>query len=232
MNKVCMPEGEIPGRPGRAARRLLLAVGLAGIVGLGCVTIDMAAPKDERAVRQFLPAAEKGDPLAQYQMALSYRYGSSGVARDLPKAVHWMRAAADGGNVDAQFGLGDILLQGGAGVAPDPEAALAWWRKAAERNLGNQLWLAGFLEKGKPGVLPADPAAARELFLKAAAQSRVARFRLGQMAEQGIAGPASPVQAVKWYRLAESNGDVERLEKTMKRADVEQARSEAARWQP
>lgn len=216
----------------RGARRTILLCGLLGIVGLGCVTIDMAAPKDERAVLQFLPNAEKGDHVAQYQMALSYRYGSSGVARDLPKAVHWMRAAAESGNVDAQFGLGDILLQGGPGVAPDPQAAIAWWRKAAERNLGNQLWLAGFLEKGQPGIWPADPLAARELFLKAAAQSRLARFRLGQMAEQGIAGSASLVQAMKWYRLAESHHDVVRLEKIMKRADVEQARSEAVRWQP
>lgn len=227
-----MNKRQISAWTGRGARRTLLLSGLLGIVGLGCVTIDIAPPKDQRAVQQFLPNAEKGDHVAQYQMALSYRYGTSGLPRDLPKAVLWMRAAAESGNADAQFGLGDILLQGGPGVASDPQAAVVWWRKAAERNLGNQLWLAGFLEKGKAGVLAADPVAARELYLKAAAQSRVARFRLGQMAEQGIAGPASLVQAMKWYRLAESRHDVVRLEKIMKRADLEQARSEAARWQP
>lgn len=216
----------------RGTRRTILLSGLLGIVGLGCMTIDMAPPKDERAVQQFLPNAEKGDHVAQYQMALSYRYGTSGLPRDLPKAVHWMRAAAENGNADAQFGLGDVLLQGGPGVAPDPAAAIAWWRKAAERNLGNQLWLAGFLEKGMPGVVVPDPLAARELFLKAAAQSKLARFRLGQIAERGSAGSASLVQAMKWYRLAESRHDVERLEKIMKPADVEQARNEAARWQP
>jgi len=221
----------IPSRRSRAARRLLLAVGLAGIVGFGCATITLAPPTDERAMKQFLPAAEKGDPLAQYQLGLSYRYGSSGLSRDPAKAVLWLRKAAEAGNADAQFALGDIYLNGNEGLPPAPEQALPWFYRAAATHLGNQLWLADFLEKGRPGVIPADPAAARALYLQAAPRSRLACQRLGQMAEHGSGSESGLAVALKWYVLAGATLDIARQEKMLKPAEIARVRAEAAGWQ-
>ena len=72
-------------------RRLIILAGLASIVGLGCMSISLAPPADERAAKQFAPAAEKGDRVAQYQLASSYRYGSSGLPLDMNKAASSMR---------------------------------------------------------------------------------------------------------------------------------------------
>lgn len=209
-------------------RRLTLVVGLAAIVGLGCMSIRLAPPADERAAKQFAPAAEKGDRVAQYQLASSYRYGSSGLPLDMNKAALWMRKSAEAGNSDAQFALGDMLAKGWSGTPPAPDEALVWFRRAAESHLGNRLWLAEQLDKGGAPLGISDRAAARELYLAAAGQSRLARHRLGQMAERG----GSMGEALKWYVVANSDDDVARLEKGMKRVEIERARKEAARWQP
>lgn len=214
--------------PAAWPRRLTLMVGLAAIVGLGCMSIRLAAPADERAAKQFAPAAEKGDRIAQYQLASSYRYGSSGLPLDMAKAASWMRKAAEAGNGDAQFALGDMLAKGWSGMPPAPDEALLWFRRAAESHLGNRLWLAEQLAKGAPPLGITDRAAARDLYLAAAGPSRLARHRLGQMAERS----GSLGEALKWYVLAASDDEIARIETGMKRAEIERARQEAARWQP
>jgi TPR repeat protein len=215
-------------RPAAGPRRLILVVGLAAIVGLGCMSIRLAPPADERAVQQFAPEAEKGDRVAQYQLASSYRYGSSGLPLDMNKAVLWMRKSAEAGNGDAQFALGDMLAKGWSGTPPAPDEALLWFRRAAESHLGNRLWLAEQLDRGGSPLGVTDRAAARELYLVAAGQSRLARHRLGQMAERA----GSMGEALKWYAVAASDDDVARLEKGMKRVEIERVRQEAARWKP
>lgn len=214
--------------PAAWPRRLTLLVGLASIVGLGCMSIRLAPPADERAAKQFAPAAEKGDRVAQYQLASSYRYGSSGLPLDMNKAALWMRKSAEAGNSDAQFALGDMLAKGWSGTPPALDEALGWFRRAAESHLGNRLWLAEQLDKGRAPLGISDRSAARELYLTAAGPSRLARHRLGQMAERA----GSRGEALQWYVVAGSDDDAVRLEKGMKRVEVERAHQEAARWQP
>jgi len=100
--------------------------------------------------------------------------------------------------------------------------------RAAESHLGNRLWLAEQLDTGGAPLAITDRAAARELYLASAGASRLARHRLGQMAERS----GNPGEALKWYVLAGSDDDAAHLEKGMKRPDRERARQEAARWQP
>ncbi len=214
----------------RNLRRLVLALGLAGIGGLGCATITLAPPADERAVKQFQPAAEQGDARAQYQLGLSYRYGSSGLPRDPAKAAAWLRKSAAAGNVDAQFALGDLYLSGWAGQAADPAQALDWFRQAAASHLGNQLWLADLLENGRPGLLPPDPGAAQALYLQAARRSRLACQRLGRLAERGQGAETGPAAALKWYVRGGATVDAARLEKMLKPGEIARIRSEAAGW--
>lgn len=55
----------------RLGRGALLALGLLAIMGLGCATVTLQPPEDARAKTLFLPAAEKGDAVAQFRMGQS-----------------------------------------------------------------------------------------------------------------------------------------------------------------
>src|SRR3981081_137260 len=58
------------------------------------------------AVKLFRPLAEKGNALAQYQIALMHRMGL-GVTKN-KEAKKWSRLAAKQGNADAQLMLGSL----------------------------------------------------------------------------------------------------------------------------
>ena len=75
-------------------------------------------------------AAEAGDAVAQFNLALCFHEGS-GVPKDLPKAVAWYQRAADAGNVDAQFNLAMCFYEG-SGVPKDLATAAEWYQRAAE----------------------------------------------------------------------------------------------------
>ena len=62
---------------------------------------ERAAP----AADCFRRAAERGDTVAQYNLALSYEQGR-GVLRDLQEAQRWYLRAAESGDASAQFHLG------------------------------------------------------------------------------------------------------------------------------
>ncbi len=50
------------------------------------VTADM-----DRAVKWYTEAAKQGDVMAQYALALIYKDGKGAIAKDLNKAMHWMK---------------------------------------------------------------------------------------------------------------------------------------------
>ncbi len=74
--------------------------------------------QNNRAAADLLrPAAEAGDPIAQYNLGVLYAFGYSGdliyafndgVAEDLARAQHWFTLAAVGGVTEAEERL-DVL---------------------------------------------------------------------------------------------------------------------------
>lgn len=216
----------------RYAALTVLALGLSGIVGVGCFTITRPAPKDERAVTEFLPKAKQGDTLAQYQMALSYRYGSSGLEVDFEQALQWMTRAAQAGQKDAQFAMGDMLLHPQGDRKADSSAALVWFRKAAVADTANALWLAKLLEQGEAPALLPNPQEARQLYRELAATNLSARFQLGRMAEKGVAEAPDLVAALVWYRLAQAPLEAERVERKLDPRQIARANQEIAKWKP
>jgi len=52
----------------------------------------------------LLPLAERGDPIAQYNLGIMFLQGK-GVTKDNAAAVKWLKKAADQGNSDAQSSL-------------------------------------------------------------------------------------------------------------------------------
>lgn len=84
---------------------------------------------DKQCLEWELNAAEKGLPLAQYNLGISYEYGQGGAEKDEKKAVFWFRKAAEQGFALAQFSLA-LNLKNGRGVEKDEAQALEWFRKA------------------------------------------------------------------------------------------------------
>lgn len=82
----------------------------------------------ENAYYYFYKSAEMGNPKAQNDLGLLYKYGK-GVEKSLKKSVEYFKKAADQEYEDAQYNLG-LAYESGLGVAIDSEAAANYYYKA------------------------------------------------------------------------------------------------------
>ena len=87
------------------------------------------------AVAMLKPMAERGDPWAQYSLAVAYDDGF-GVPRNFQLALEWYKRAGSQGLADAQYMAGRFY-GGGRGVKQDIAKALFWMELAAA---GGQPW--------------------------------------------------------------------------------------------
>lgn len=83
-----------------------------------------------KAVTEWRPLAEAGNPQAQFRLGDLYESGR-GVARDPALAAQWYERAARSGQARAALRLGDLYRQG-HGVAGDAATAVRWYARAAE----------------------------------------------------------------------------------------------------
>ena len=91
---------------------------------------DALARKDyARAIKEYRPLAERGDPEAQYRIGRLYEFGN-GYPKDQAQGIAWIRKAAAQNHIDAQQELG-VIYAIGDGVQQDDVQAVAWFRKAA-----------------------------------------------------------------------------------------------------
>ena len=95
-------------------------------------TKAFAKKEYQAALKLFRPLAEKGNALAQYNVALMHRMGL-GVTKDQKEAKKWSRLAATQGNADAQVMLGSIYAKADGGESADVSRAYMWYEVAAER---------------------------------------------------------------------------------------------------
>src|ERR1043165_9060823 len=79
-----------------------------------------------KAFYWYQKAAETGDVLAQYNLALLYKKGK-GIENHLEKAFYWYQAAGNG-VVQAQYNLGNCY-KNGIGVEKDEVKAFEWYEK-------------------------------------------------------------------------------------------------------
>ncbi len=103
-----------------------------------------------RAVAACRRLAEKGDVVAQYNLALLY-YAGQGLPQNDGEAVRWFRKAAEQGDAPAEFELGR-LYEDGRGVARDMVEAAAWYRKAADQGYVYAQSQLGFLYANGAGI--------------------------------------------------------------------------------
>ena len=81
-------------------------------------------------LKMWLPAAERGDAMAQDYVGEIFERGLGGGPPDYGAAAVWYRKAADQGNSRAAISLGTLIEQG-LGTPRDPVAAAKLFRRAA-----------------------------------------------------------------------------------------------------
>ncbi len=119
----------------------------------------------ESAFEEFKTLAKRGNPSAQYNLAIMYHQGQ-GSKKDLDKAMDWFRRAADQGYASAQFKLG-IMYGRGEGVSQDYTQAAEWFHKAADNGIVKALTILGTIYHEGEGV-PQDNIEAFKWFYIAA----------------------------------------------------------------
>jgi hypothetical protein len=83
------------------------------------------------AHRLWLPLADQGNVLAQYNLGVMYAKGL-GAPKDYKEAVKWYRLAAEQGNAKAQNDLG-VMYHKELGALKNYKKAVKWYRLAAEQ---------------------------------------------------------------------------------------------------
>ncbi|WP_395370021.1 tetratricopeptide repeat protein [Komagataeibacter diospyri] len=153
----------------------------------------------------FMSAAQAGDPVAAFNLAVCLHDGVGGVT-DPVQAASWMERAAHAGVVNAEYWYGRMLLDGD-GVAADAVHARLWLERAAEHGLAEACVAAAQLRlEGRGG--PRDHAGALALYHRAARSGRAdAMFSLGAMYGGGHDLPPDRAQALHWFTQGAEGGN-------------------------
>lgn len=120
------------------------------------------------AMKDLIPIAEEGHPLAQMLLAWMYEHGR-GTAREPALAFRWYEAAAQRGLVEAQYAIGARYIEGN-GVKIDFAKAVDWLSRSASKGVAEAARRLGHLyETGGIGF-PPDREKAVEWYYRAGAQ--------------------------------------------------------------
>ena len=122
------------------------------------------AKEFRRAFQLLAPLAARGDPEAQYRVAVMSRNGLGGVVNEA-LAFSSMRDAAGRGHALAQHGLGVMYLYGEC-VGKDEAEAARWFRRAAGQGLAGAMMTLGMMYEQGLGV-ERDAERARRLYAQA-----------------------------------------------------------------
>ncbi len=160
----------------------------------------------EDAYKLLLPEARKGNPNAQYNVALLLSQGM-GVPKDESEGVRWYAKASASGDLDAAVNLG-LMYQEGRGVAQDEREAFRLFLKAAQG--GNPLAendLASAYLSGR-GTRQDDANAVRWFTTAAEGGNAVAQNSLGGLYMEGRGVPKDGPRGFEWIKRAAEQGYV------------------------
>jgi localization factor PodJL len=191
----------------------------------------IAAPLAPRSV-SLEAAAQSGDPVAQYQLALQ-RLGNGRTADGLGL----LRNAANHGLAMAQYRLAKVYERG-EGVAADLNTARQWTERAAAAGNRRAMHDLGVYYARGDGA-PLDEAAAFRWF-RQAAELGVAdsQYNLGVLYQQGRGVPANASESLFWFAIAARQGDTDAAarataeEAQLTTTQVQQARARAQAFRP
>lgn len=135
------------------------------------------------ALKEIRPLAQKGDPMAQYNLGLMYDKGL-GVLEMCFEAAKWFQCAAKQGHVRAQLNLGNMCYEG-RGATKNFQEAAKWFEQAAKQgNAEAQLNLGSMYMIGE-GV-EQNNMEAYFWFSLAAAQGKNHALKFKKLVEQSL----------------------------------------------
>ena len=102
------------------------------------------------ALRELVPLAEQGVPLAQMLVAIMYSDGR-GISKDPAEGLKWYLKAAEQGLALAQISAGDAYFLG-MGARRDPAEAMKWYSRAAAQGWTQALFNVGSMYSSGQGV--------------------------------------------------------------------------------
>jgi TPR repeat protein len=129
------------------------------------------------------------------------------------------------------------MYRRGEGLPQDAPQAVQWYRKAADQGYAPAQTALGAMYQSGEGVAK-DPYEAVRWYRQAAEQGdQQGQFGLGAMYARGAGVAEDKAAAYMWCNLAAARGEAEAgrlrdtLEKTLTRAQVEEAQQESRQWQ-
>ncbi|MEI7939620.1 MAG: DUF4352 domain-containing protein [Verrucomicrobiota bacterium] len=153
----------------------------------------------------LLLAAEKGDPLTQFNLGAMYEYGE-GVTQDFGEAIKWYRKSAEQGYPHAQFKVGLAYVEG-RGVVANYAEGVKWYRRAAEQgDVWSQYNMGNCYQYGYG--LPQSYEEAFKWYSFAAQQGLAfGQLAVGGFYRAGVGVAMDKAEAYKFYRLASAQKD-------------------------
>jgi TPR repeat protein len=153
-----------------------------------------------------LPAAQAGDPRAQFLMGNLSLIGRPPIARDIKEAMRWYNLAASRGHAQAQFVLAEAFARGD-GVPVDKQRAQQWLNRSAENGYVPAIMSLARLHDEGIGQ-PRDRAAATDWVRRAAERGDPrAQALLADRLEAGIGTAIDEVAADRWRERAASTAE-------------------------
>lgn len=178
---------------------------------------DGVDESESEATSLFKRAAQQGNPLAMYNLALRYKDGTGGLQRDFGQATEWFAKSAESGYVPAMVEMGDALKRG-RGVISNPRRAVEWYQRAAEAGSPSAklqlglIYLFGYVDRAGPegsNSIRSDNTLAL-LWLGRVAETgdSTAQGLIALMMEKGVGLPnPQPEVAERYWRMAAHGGD-------------------------
>lgn len=192
---------------------------------------------DQKAVRWFQMAANRGDAEGQLYLGLMYLEGRGGLPQSDGDAVEWYRRSAGQGNAIAQTNLGWMYEQGRGGLQQSDSEAVEWYRKASESGEPTAKVNLGLMFERGAGGLPRSDDSAGQLYSEAAnLDDSEGQYRLALIYETGSGSfRQSDSDAVLWCRKAAESGHPEAQYELghmyrVGRCGISRSDSEAYRW--
>lgn len=160
---------------------------------------------DNHDFESVLRRAERGDAVAQYELARMYDLGEYGL-EDNGESLNWYRMAADQGLLVAQHRVG-LIYEIGIGTEKDEVEAAEWYFVAAEMgHPQSQYEMGRMLYLGLGGHYP-DHSLAADYFHKSAEQGNAkAQHTLGEMYYAGMGVEQSYYHSYLWLSVSASKG--------------------------
>lgn len=161
-----------------------------------------------KAATLFLPLAEKGDAVAQFNLGVLYSQGRV-IMQDNKIAMQWYLAAAEQGHAQAQANAGQMYDRG-SGVPQDYKKAMRWLELSAKQhNATAQFYIGEMYAQGR-GV-PQNATEAIKWYRLAADQGNAsASAQLAECYEKGLGVPQDSNASISWMRTAINNASDER----------------------